>query len=704
LTPILREYAALKGLPYYDLVEEILAARPSLPIAPTKYEIEFTMKNYLVNEPQAAAIIGTSQNQGFSLIQGPPGTGKTKTILGMVGAFLTGNAKPGSTSIAIPGQQSATAPPVKSRLLLCAPSNAAVDEIVIRLIGGIRNARGERYFPKIVRIGRSDGINPNVRKVTLDELVDARLAAVAPTSQQDELDEQVLRNELNKILDLRNAKAAEYDLARETGTGDFDTLTRQLRELNAQKNQIGAQLDEQKEKRNAMIRDVDVNRRHIIAAILDDADVICCTLSGAGHDQLAKMKVNFETVIIDEAAQSIELAALIPLKYGCQRCVLVGDPNQLPPTVLSQAAAKFHYEESLFVRMQRNYPKSVHLLSIQYRMHPGISSFPSKKFYNGKLIDGPNMASITRREWHQSPLFRPYCFFNVVGGTHERGKRGVSLLNRAEVDVALCIYAAFQRQFDHIDFDGKIGIVTPYKEQLRELLKRFKQRWGNDITNSIDFNTIDGFQGQEKDIIILSCVRGAQEHGVGFLKDIRRINVALTRAKSTLFILGNKEALKGNHFWQDLIVDAEQREVLVDCGPDTFSMAMPARIRPSIGSTPKAPRAMRAGKRDDHGMGELIPLRRVSQDGTKKVPLMIDSDVEMKDAGDISDSNAAEASDGEMMNDVQMQDISEKISTKSSKEKRRKSTPTTPENPTSSKKLKKHQQRNDSEKVCLVLQ
>ena len=707
MTPILREYSALKGLPYYDLVEEILAARPSLPIAPTKYEIEFTMKNYLVNEPQAAAIIGASQNQGFSLIQGPPGTGKTKTILGMVGAFLTGNAKPGSTSIAIPGQQqSAAPPPVKSRLLLCAPSNAAVDEIVIRLIGGIRNARGERYFPKIVRVGRSDGINPNVRKVTLDELVDARLAAVAPTSQKDDLDEQVLRNELNKILDLRNAKSAEYDRARETGIGDFATLTRQLRELNAQKNQIGAQLDEQKEKRNAMIRDVDVNRRHIIAAILDDADVICCTLSGAGHDQLSKMKVNFETVIIDEAAQSIELAALIPLKYGCQRCILVGDPNQLPPTVLSQAAAKFHYEESLFVRMQRNYPKSIHLLSIQYRMHPEISFFPSKKFYDGKLVNGPNMANVTTREWHQSPLFRPYCFFNVVGGAQERGKHGVSLLNRAEVGIAMSIYAALRRQFDHIDFDGKIGIVTPYKEQLRELLKQFKQRWGNDITNSIDFNTIDGFQGQEKDIIILSCVRGAQEQGVGFLKDVRRINVALTRAKSTLFILGNKEALKGNHFWQDLIVDAQQREALVDCGPDTFSMGTPTRVRASISSTPRAQTAMGGSKQGDQTMGELIPLGQNSQAGTKKEPLTIDSDVEMKDAGDISDSNVAEASDGEIMNDVEMLDISEKISMKSSKKKRKKFTSTTPENPTSSKKVKKHEQpeRNDLEKVRLALQ
>src|SRR5437763_10255497 len=134
-----------------------------------------------------------------------------------------------------------------------------------------------------------------------------------------------------------------------------------MKDLNTQKNRIGAQLDYQKENILAMVRYADMNRRQIISVIVEEADVICCTLSGSGHDQLLKMKVDFETVIIDEAAQSIELAALIPLKYGCQRCILVGDPNQLPPTVLSQAAAKFLYEESLFVRMQRNHPKSVYL-------------------------------------------------------------------------------------------------------------------------------------------------------------------------------------------------------------------------------------------------------------------------------------------------------------------------------------------------------
>jgi senataxin len=571
---------------------------------------------------------------------------------------------------------------------------------VLRLIGGIRNAQGEKFQPNIVRVGKSDSINANVRRVTLDELVDQRLQARAP-SQNSDANETALRAELNKVLEQRNAKGTEYDRSREAGDANASALAAELKDLNAKKNRIGAQLDEMREKRLALVRDRDISRRQMTDAILDEADVICATLSGSGHEQLAKMNVNFETVIIDEAAQSVELAALIPLKYGCQRCILVGDPNQLPPTVLSQAAAKFQYEESLFVRMQRNDPHSVYLLSIQYRMNPDISQFPSNKFYDGKLLDGPDMGSITRREWHTSPLFRPYCFFNVHGGEQEKGKRGISLLNRAEVSVSLQIYDRLRQDFGHIDFDGKVGIVTPYKEQLRELLRQFRSRYGDDITNSVDFNTIDGFQGQEKDIIILSCVRAAQDSGVGFLKDVRRINVALTRAKSSLFILGNKAALSNNEFWRDLIVDAEKRGKLIDCGPQIFvqntvptikNRASAVRTGPkSSSSTPTGSKATSAGaaspvtgsaasgaKAKAHqAMAELIPLGPKSTISRKRAPFSADSDVEMPDATTGSESSDSESADvisissveeGEVM-DIDTPPVSKRVTRKNSKSK-----------------------------------
>lgn len=630
--------------------------------------------------------------------------------MGIVGAYLTGNAVPGATSISIPGEYSSRPPP-KPRLLLCAPSNAAVDEIVLRLIGGIRNAQGEKFKPNIVRVGKSDSINANVRSVTLDELVDQKLEARAPPQNSD-ANEAALRVELNKVLEQRNAKNAAYDRAREIGDGNASTLAEELKDLNAKKNRIGAQLDEIREKRLALVRDRDISRRQITDAILDEADVICATLSGSGHEQLAKMKVNFETVIIDEAAQSIELAALIPLKYGCQRCILVGDPNQLPPTVLSQAAAKFQYEESLFVRMQRNHPKAVYLLSIQYRMHPEISQFPSTKFYDGKLVDGSDMAKITTREWHASHLFRPYCFFNVHGGEQEKGARGVSLLNRAEVSIAIQIYDRLRRDFGHIDFDGKIGIVTPYKEQLRELLRQFRRRYGDDITNSVDFNTIDGFQGQEKDIIILSCVRATAHSGVGFLKDVRRINVALTRAKSTLFILGNKSALVSNEFWRDLIVDAEKRGRLIDCGPQTFTQSSVPTIKskdhsvPSGSSTsiPAGPSKSGAKVRASQAMGELIPLGPKGTTNNKPAPIVMDSDVEMPDAKTPSDTPATDSSDsdneailedGEVM-DIDTPHITSEVKRKNSKYSKSKDSSGETGKKKTKKTKKKRQQREEA--------
>ena len=185
--------------------------------------------------------------------------------------------------------------------------------------------------------------------------------------------------------------------------------------------------------------------------ILREAHIICATLSGSGHNTLKKMSIEFETVVIDEAAQCVEMSALIPLKYGCSKCILVGDPKQLPPTVFSKQATAFLYEQSLFVRMQKNHPEHVHLLDTQYRMHPDISLFPSKTFYDGKLLDGPEMASLRARPWHQSPLLCPYRFFDVQGA-HE--SKGHSLINVAEINAALQLYKRLTSDYNEIDFRG----------------------------------------------------------------------------------------------------------------------------------------------------------------------------------------------------------------------------------------------------------
>ena len=272
--------------------------------------------------------------------------------------------------------------------------------------------------------------------------------------------------------------------------------------------------------------------------------------------------MEFETVIIDEAAQSIELSALIPLKYGCSKCILVGDPKQLPPTVLSRKAAKFQYEQSLFARMENNHNKDVHLLDTQYRMHPEISLFPSKSFYDSRLKDGEGMAKLRRRPWHHSEVFAPYRFFDVQGMS-QAAPKGHSLVNLAEINVAMQMFRRLTTDVRKYDFTGKIGIITPYKGQLKELKRRFSQEYGESIYSKIEFNTTDAFQGRESEIIIFSCVR-ASTQGIGFLNDIRRMNVGLTRAKCSLWVLGNSQALVQGEFWRALVEDAKSRKLYTE--------------------------------------------------------------------------------------------------------------------------------------------
>ena len=158
-----------------------------------------------------------------------------------------------------------------------------------------------------------------------------------------------------------------------TDEKDFDLLKRE-------KAMLGTKIDSMREKQNTASRDAELSRKRIQQEILDSAHVLCATLSGSGHEIFQGLNVEFDTVIIDEAAQSIELSALIPLKYGCSKCILVGDPKQLPPTVLSREAARFQYEQSLFARMEKNHKKDIHLLDTQYRRHPEISVFPAGCF------------------------------------------------------------------------------------------------------------------------------------------------------------------------------------------------------------------------------------------------------------------------------------------------------------------------------------
>ncbi|KAJ5110215.1 hypothetical protein N7532_002860 [Penicillium argentinense] len=569
-TPVEREYGALMALQFYDLCHEILQAKPSPILTYGEAKLDPFMKTYSVNRAQAIAIRHTLDNDGFTLIQGPPGSGKTKTITALVGSLLSGvlgktatSIKPGSHAPSSrPGPPVIGGPPAKPRgkLLICAPSNAAVDELVMRLKQGVTTRNGSREKISVVRMGRGDAINSKVLEVSLDELVNARLAA--NPSSNGAVDMQKLY-EQHKETDTRFKEIrSSLDELRAQGRHPPEELEREYDLMRRKRSQLSTDIDKARDKIRASARNADLDKQRVQKAVIDEAHVICATLSGSGHEIFQKMNVEFETVIIDEAAQSIELSALIPLKYGCSKCILVGDPKQLPPTVLSQMATSFQYEQSLFVRMQKNHPKDVHLLDVQYRMHPAISQFPSATFYDGRLQDGPGMVKLRQRPWHQSKLLSPYRFFDVQG-MHQSAPKGHSLVNYAEIRVSMQLYDRLIADVKDYDFAGNIGIITPYKGQLKEMKMQFIHRYGEQILKQVDFNTTDAFQGRECEVIIFSCVR-ASNKGIGFLADIRRMNVGLTRAKSSLWVLGNSQALMQGKFWGSLIKDARGRNVYTD--------------------------------------------------------------------------------------------------------------------------------------------
>ncbi|KPI36972.1 Helicase SEN1 [Cyphellophora attinorum] len=566
LTTLEREYGALTALPYYDLVQEAITATPSPLLNYSSEEVQPLIRTYDVNEAQAKAVKSAVDNDGFTLVQGPPGSGKTKTICAIVGALMTGHVSSKSRSgPQLNTQQSA--PRAEKRLMVCAPSNAAVDELVMRLKQGLKLADGTTTKINVVRLGRSDAINSNVMDVTLEELVKAKLN-VGPKEEKEDIHKYMMDHKKvsTEIIELRNS----IDAKRQRGETVSDQDNNAYDGLKRKKTQLGSKIDQLKDKANQESRSADLNRRRVQQEVLDSAHVLCATLSGSGHDLFQSLNVEFETVIIDEAAQSIELSALIPLKYGCSKCILVGDPKQLPPTVLSREAARFQYEQSLFARMEKNHKKNIHLLDTQYRMHPEISLFPSRTFYDSRLKDGAGMAKLRARPWHHSSILAPYRFFDIQGMS-ESSTKGHSLINIAEINIAMALYDRLTTDVRKYNFRGKIGVITPYKGQLRELKSRFRIRYGEDITSAVEFNTTDAFQGRESEIIIFSCVR-ASTKGIGFLNDIRRMNVGLTRAKCSLWVLGNSGALNQGEFWRGLISDAKSRKLYTD-GDDDVDMA-----------------------------------------------------------------------------------------------------------------------------------
>ncbi len=288
----------------------------------------------------------------------------------------------------------------------------------------------------------------------------------------------------------------------------------------------------------------------IHSSLMDAARVVACTLAGAANRTLDGMK--FHTLVVDEAAQALEAAVWIPLQK-CQRLVLAGDHRQLPPTIKSGAAAKGGLGKTLMETLAQEKPECVSLLNVQYRMNEAIARFSSEMFYGGRLESAPGVKSRgildydTPVSWIDSSAVDSKEEF--VGDTYGR-------INRAEAALTLDTlkkYIAGIGKERLLDENTDIGVISPYKAQVQLLRRMFgRDAFLRPFRNSITVNTVDGFQGQERDIIIISLVRANGDGSIGFLSDIRRMNVAITRARMKLFILGNAETLRKHPFYRKL--------------------------------------------------------------------------------------------------------------------------------------------------------
>ncbi|CAF1230532.1 unnamed protein product [Adineta steineri] len=271
------------------------------------------------------------------------------------------------------------------------------------------------------------------------------------------------------------------------------------------------------------------------------------------------------------ACQSLEPDCLLPFYFGCAKIILVGDPQQLPPCVLSPAGQEHNLSQSLYDRLNDIIPpKNISMLTEQYRMHEEICHFPNNHFYDGQLITHESVMNY----WADYPL-KPYYLYNLTYTTHQCPPNGGSSDNKEEriFIKKFCIKLLEQlvdrqpylpNDPEFIEMEKRIVVITPYKGQMKKFRKQSLQ-----FPRHIEVLTVDSAQGKEKDIVLISCVRSGEGKTIGFLNDKRRLNVMLTRARRALYIFGNLNWLaEQDSHWNALFDDASDRQ-FIDTVPNS---------------------------------------------------------------------------------------------------------------------------------------
>ncbi|XP_074264312.1 putative helicase MAGATAMA 3 [Silene latifolia] len=548
----------------------------------------------------------------FTLVQGPPGTGKTHTVWGMLNvihlvqyqhyytALLkklapesykqnsernTDTTSSGSIDEVLRSMDEnlfRTLPKLcpKPRMLVCAPSNAATDELLGRVLDrGFIDGEMKVYRPDVARVG-VDSQSRAAQAVSVERRTEQLLVKTREEIfgwlQQLKGRETHLSHQMASLQRQLNAVAVAGRSQGSVGV-DPDVLMARDQNRDSWLQNLAAVVEERDKVLVEMSRllilegkfrpgssfNLEEARASLETSFANEAEIVFTTLSSSGRKLFSRLTHGFDMVVIDEAAQASEVGLLPPLSLGAARCVLVGDPQQLPATVISKAAGTLLYSRSLFERFQQAGCPTM-LLSVQYRMHPQIRDFPSRYFYQGRLTDSESVVGLPDERYHQDPLLRPYLFYDITHGRESHRGGSVSFQNVHEAQICLCVYEHLQKTVKSLGL-GKIsvGIITPYKLQLKCLQREFADVLNSEEGKDLYINTVDAFQGQERDVIIMSCVR-ASTHGVGFVADIRRMNVALTRARRAFWVMGNANALVQSDDWAALIADAKARNCYMD--------------------------------------------------------------------------------------------------------------------------------------------
>ncbi|HEX6812984.1 MAG TPA: IGHMBP2 family helicase [Planctomycetota bacterium] len=433
---------------------------------------------------QRDAVLLALQSEHVALIHGPPGTGKTTAVVEFIRQAVARG----------------------ERILACAPSNVAVDNLAERLL---------RADLRIVRLGHPARVQEAVRDVSLASLV------------QDAPEQKLLRDVRREVdQGVRKVHRAKNRQDRWAARNEVRALRAELRRLESA----------------------------ITRGFVDGAEVVLATTTGAADPLLLERR--FDRVVIDEAAQALEAACWIPLQRG-KRAVLAGDHRQLPPMISSEQASRGGLARTLFERLAESPMAATiaRMLTVQYRMHERIMAWSAARLYDGRLTahasvqqhlltDLPDVATT---EWTSEPL----CFVDTAGCGHEEtvGDDEGSKSNPGEARLVVQVVTALREAGVPAT---AIAVVTPYNAQVQLLRTRLS------TDDGLEIGTVDGLQGREKEAVVLSLVRSNEEGVVGFLAELRRLNVALTRARRHLTIVGDSATLAHDRDLRSLVEHLQQ--------------------------------------------------------------------------------------------------------------------------------------------------